>query len=129
MKDSSAQIIKNDQSPPPNFRNLVNLKNTVDDIGALSSIPPRVLTVEGVRSCYLCKVGEIGDFEIREAYENKIIVEEGLTRALGFPNVFKVEWIKIVLNCIHDMKIWLEGGPIKINKAIIHRVTWYPTLD
>lgn len=49
VKDSSAQIIRNDQSPPPNFRNLVNMDNIVDDMGALSSIPPRVLTMQNLK--------------------------------------------------------------------------------
>ena len=34
-----------------------------------------------------------------------------------------------MLSLIHNMKIWLEGRLIKINKAIIHLVTGYPTLD
>ena len=42
---------------------------------------------------------------------------------------FKTEWIKIILNIIHDGCIWLEGGPIKITKRIINRVTRFPTLD
>ena len=43
--------------------------------------------------------------------------------------MFKTEWIKIVLSQIHDSSLWLDNGPIKINKSIIHRVTSYPTLD
>ena len=30
---------------------------------------------------------------------------------------------------IHDGCLWLEGGPIKISKRIVHRVTSSPTLD
>ena len=30
---------------------------------------------------------------------------------------------------IHDNSIWLEKGPEKITKNIVHRVTGYPTLD
>lgn len=30
---------------------------------------------------------------------------------------------------IHDSSLWLDNGPIKINKRIIHRVTGYPTLN
>lgn len=63
------QIIRNDQSPPPNFRNLVNIDKIVDDMEVLSSIPPIVLTVQDLKLCYQFKVGEIGDFEIRETYE------------------------------------------------------------
>ena len=61
--------------------------------------------------------------------ENKIVERKGLTRALDFPNVFKTEWIKIVLSRIHDKFVWLEDEPIKITKRIIQRVTRYPTLD
>ena len=65
--------------------------------------------------------------EIRGAYnrlcENGVLKEEykfferkGLTRALDFPNVFKTEWICIILSRIHDGSLWLEGGPIKTTK-------------
>ena len=30
---------------------------------------------------------------------------------------------------VHDGCFWLEGGPIKLSKRIIHRVIGYPTLD
>ena len=33
------------------------------------------------------------------------------------------------MSCIHDGSLWLEGGPVKITKLIVHRVTGYPTLD
>ena len=34
-----------------------------------------------------------------------------------------------MLSQIHDGSLWIENGPIKINRRIIHRVTGYPTLD
>ena len=34
-----------------------------------------------------------------------------------------------MLSQIHDGSLWLEGGPIKITKRIIHGVIDYPTLD
>ena len=43
--------------------------------------------------------------------------------------MFKTELIRIVLSQIHDGSLWLENGPIKITKRIIHKVTGYPTLD
>ena len=78
--------------------------------------------------------------ELREAYnklcdngvlreEFNIIEKKGLTRVLDFPTAFKIEWIKIFLSRIHDGYIWLEGGPIKITKRVIHRVIGFPTLD
>ena len=63
--------------------------------------------------------------EIREAYdklcvdrvlkdEYKIVETKGLTRALEFLTVFKIEWIRLVLSRTHDGSLWLEDGPIKI---------------
>ena len=46
-----------------------------------------------------------------------------------FLNIFKTEWIRIVLSQIHDGSLYLDNGPIKITKRIIYRVTSYPTLD
>ena len=43
--------------------------------------------------------------------------------------MFKIEWILIVLSQIHNGSLWLDNGPIKIDKIIIHRVTGYSTLD
>ena len=85
-------------------------------------------------------MGSVGDMEIRKAYdrlcENGVLKEEfniverkGLTRALDFPTAFKIEWIKIMLSIIHDRCIWLEEGPIKISKRVVHRVTRLPILD
>ena len=78
--------------------------------------------------------------EMRQSYDrlcdNGVLKEEfnivetkGLTHALDFHTTFKIEWIKIVLRRIHDGCIWLEGGPIKITKRVVHRVTRFPTLD
>ena len=96
--------------------------------------------IQDVISCYTCKVGSIGDMEIRETYgklcengalkdEFKIVERKGLTHALHFPNVFKTKWMKIVLSRIHDNFIWLGNGPVKITKKIVHRVTGYPILE
>ena len=69
-------------------------------------------------------------------FENRVLKEEfqiverkGLTRILDFPTVFKMEWIRVVLSRIHDGCLWLEDGPIKLSKRIIHRVIGYPTLE
>jgi len=77
---------------------------------------------------------------IREAYdklcvdevlkdEYKIVENKGLTHALEFPTIFKTKWIRLVLSRIHDESLWLEDGPVKISKIIVHRVIGYPTLD
>ena len=96
--------------------------------------------IQDVRCCYTCKVASIGDMDIRETYgklcENRalkyelnIIERKGMTDALYFLNVFKIEWIKIVLSRIHDNYVWLDNGILKITKKIVHRLKWYPTLD
>ena len=111
-----------------------------DPASALSMIPPKVVMIQDVRKCYNCNVGSIRDLELQEAYkrlwvngklkdEYQIVEHKGLTRALDTPIVFKTKWIKIVLSHIHDGSIWLEGGPVKLTKLIMHRVTSYPTLD
>ena len=71
----------------------------------------------GCLKIYNYKIREIGDMEIREAYDKlcengilkeefKIVERKGLTRALDFPTVFKTKWIKIVLRSIHDGSLW-----------------------
>ena len=109
----------------PNFRPIPEVAYKNDPAGALSIIPPKVVMVQDVRRCYNCKVGAIGDIEIREPYdrlcengvlkdEYKIVETKGLTHALDFSTVFKTEWIMIVLRRIHDGSLWLENGLVKI---------------
>ena len=61
--------------------------------------------------------------------EFKIVERKGLTHALEFPMIFKIEWIKIVMRKLHDGCLWLEGRHTKISKRIVHKVTSYPALD
>lgn len=134
----NVQLISN-EIKQPHFWNFFDIIYKGDMSGALSMIPPQVLMIQDIRCCYTCKVKSIGDMEIRELYgklcengvlkEYKVVKRKVLTRALDFPNIFKIEWIKIVLSRIHDNYVWLEDGPIKITKRIIHRLTRYPTLD
>ena len=70
----------------------------------------------------LCDNGKLKD-------EFSIVEKKGLTKALVFPIAFKIEWIHIVLSRIHDGAFWLETGPVKITKKMVHRVTGFPTLD
>ena len=57
-----------------------------------------------IREAYdrLCKNGVIKEEEF------KIVERKGLTHALDFPSIFKIEWIKIVLSQIDDGSLWLE---------------------
>ena len=61
--------------------------------------------------------------------EFSIVEKKGLTKALVFPTAFKTEWICLVLSRIHDGSFWLEQGSVKITKKMIHKVTYFPTLD
>lgn len=130
----------NNEVKQPDFRLILEVAYKNDPVRALSMIPPKVVMVQDVRRCYNYKIGAIGDMEIREAYnkfyENGVFKEEfqiverkGLIHALDFPTVFKMEWVRIILRKIHDGCIWLEDGPIKLSKIIIHRLIGYPTLE
>lgn len=96
--------------------------------------------VQDVKKCYNYKNGAIGDLEIFNAFDKlhdkgilkdefQIVEKKGLTKALVFPIVFKIEWIHIVLSRIHDGLVWVEIGPLNIMKKIVHRVNGFPTLD
>ena len=84
--------------------------------------------IQDVRCYYIGNIGDVRDMEIRDAYkklcdngvlreEYKIVEWKGLNHALDFPEVFKNDWICIVLSCIHNNFIWLENGPIKSPKG------------
>ena len=120
----------------PYYRPILVVAQKNDPASSLSIIPAKLVMVQDVKKCYNCKIGAIGDMEIQKAYdklcENGILKEEfqiverkGLTRALDFLVVFKLERIRIVLSRIHDGCLWLEYGLIKISKRIKHRVTRY----
>ena len=90
MKVKNVQLIKNDVCEPSKFRAIPEIAYKGDSTGALSSIPLNVLMINDVRNCYMCKIGDIGDLEIRESYarlcdievlkeEFKIIERKGLT--------------------------------------------------
>lgn len=124
----------------PEFKPIPEVTYKNDPASALSIIPDKVVMVQDVRRCYNCKIGAIGDLEIYNAYdklcENKILKDDysiikrkGLSKALEFLIVFKVEWVCIMLSKIHDGDFWLETGPVKFTKKTVHRVTGIPTLD
>ena len=129
----------NNEIRQPNFRAILDIAYKQDSYGVLL-IPPQVLMIQDVICCYTCKVGSIGDMDIRETFgklcknravkeEFKIVERKGLTRVLDFPIVLKTERIKIVLSRIHDNSIWLDNGPVNIIENIVHRVIGYPTLS
>ena len=96
----NVQLINNEACEQPNFRAIPKISYKADPNSALSQIPPNVLMINDVRDCYTYKIGEVGDFELREAYgqlyengeledEFKIAKTKGLTCTLGFPQNFK----------------------------------------
>ena len=122
------------------FKHILEVAYKNDLVGALFIIPNKLMMVEDVQKCYNCKIGAIGDLEIANAFEKLcvdgklkdefIIVEKKtLTKALAFPTIFKIEWIRIFLSKIHDGAFWLETGPVKFTKKTIHRITGFQTLD
>lgn len=122
------------------FKSILEVAYKNDLAGALSIIFDKFVMVQDVHRFYNCKIGAIGDLEIYNAYdklcEKKILKDEfsiierkGLTKALEFPIVFKVEWVRIVLSKIHDGAFWLEMELVKFTKKAVHRVTGIPTLD
>ena len=111
------QLINN-EIRQPNFRSIPNTAYKQDLSSALLMMPQQVLIIQDVRCCYTCKVGSIGDMEIGDLYEKlceniilkeeyNIIERKGLTCALNFPKIFRIEWINIVLSMIHENSMWL----------------------
>ena len=133
------QLVSN-KAKQPKFKSIPKVAQENGPVSALSVIPDKVVMVQDVRKCYNYKIGAIGDLEIFQAFhklcdkgilkdEFLVVEKKGLTNALVFPIVFKIEWIHIVLSQIHDGSLWLETRPIKITKKIVHRVIGFPTLD
>ena len=112
-KDSLEIQLVSNEVKQPKFKPIPKVSYKNDLVGALSSIPDKVVMVRDVYKCYNCKVGAIGDLEIANAYE-KLCVEgklkdnfsiaekKTLTKTLAFPTMFKAKWIRIVLSRIHD---------------------------
>ena len=109
----------------PSFREIPKISYDRDPFDVLSMIPPNILMIQDARCFYTYKSWSIGNMEIRKLYNqffdngvlreaNTIVERKWLRHALYFSNIFKTEWIKIVLSRIHDKFIWLENGPIKI---------------
>ena len=72
-------IVSNDVKQP-NFWAIPEVAYKDDLTSALSMILPKVVMIQDVRKCYNCKVGSIGDLELREAYgrlcDNGVLKDE-----------------------------------------------------
>ena len=53
---------------PSKFHAIPEIAYKGEPSGPLSSIPPKVLVVHNVRCCYMCRIGELGDLEIKESF-------------------------------------------------------------
>ena len=137
---SKVQLVKSGACPPPKCSAILEIVVKRDSMGVLSLILPKVIMIHDVRSCYMCIIGEVRDYKIREACkkscneetfnnEFQTIERKGLTRVLEFLWNFIIKWIKVILSKVHDMKYWLKNELVEITKKMIHKGTCYPTLD
>ena len=99
---TNVKLISNKACAQTKFQEILEIAYKGDLARAFSSIPPNVLMMNDVHNCYMCKIGEVGDLEMREAYdrlcENGVLKDEfkflerkGLTHALAFPQVFQTK--------------------------------------
>ena len=102
------QLVSNEVKQPE-FKPIPKVTYKNDPTGALSVIPEKVFMVQDMWKCYNYKVGAIGDLEIFNTFDKlcdngklkddfSIVEKKGLTKALVFPTVFKIEWIHIVMS-------------------------------
>ena len=102
------QLVSNEVKQPE-FKAICKVAYKNFPPSALSMIQSKVIMIQDVWKCYICKVGSVGDMELRDAYdklcdngvlkeEYNIVEKKGLTWALDFPKALKIEWIKIVLS-------------------------------
>lgn len=97
---SNVQLVKSDTCPPPKYHVIPGFSMKGASMGMLSSIPPKVIMIHNVLRYYMCKISEVGDYEIRLVYQKlcdgvlkdelKIFVRKGLTHALDLLINFKI---------------------------------------
>lgn len=104
-------------------------------ISALSYVPSGVLLVEDIHSYIHCKLKELGDKFIQNEFKGFCVNDQlkekflslktkGLANVVDFLDQFHDEWVRYVLNRVHDQFLWLEAQAlIKITKEVILRVT------
>ena len=62
------QLVSNEVKQPE-FKPIPEVAYKNDPVGALSTIPNKVVMVQDVCKCYNCKIGAIGDLEIYNAFD------------------------------------------------------------
>lgn len=68
-KVDTMKFIRDDTCDEPKYKIHLETTTQKNKVGALSTVPPRVLLVSDIRLFYHCKIMEIGDYELREYYE------------------------------------------------------------
>lgn len=53
LQVSNSQLVRNDICPPPKFKAYLEIAMKGDYLGALLSIPHRVIMIHDVRLCYM----------------------------------------------------------------------------
>ena len=66
---SKVKGIEGKELKQPIFKAILDIAYKRDPYGVLSMIPRQGLMIQDVKKCYNCKIGSIGDMEIREAYD------------------------------------------------------------
>ena len=111
-------MVRSDSCPPPKFCAIPKISMKGDSMAMLPLILPKVIMIHNVWCFYVYKIGEVDDYKMHATYEKlwnegilknefKNFEKKGLTHVLEFPRNFKIEWIKVILRRIHDMKFWL----------------------
>lgn len=133
-------VISINDEPTPRFK-LYPLKvEDKENVGALSSLPLRVMLTEDIRNFIHKKVAKLEDYEINKLYntqlrieinlkdENKHLETKGLMQIAFFPK-FIEEWIKYVLSHVHEIFMLLyEENPIRTNNKILNSYGHWSTL-
>ena len=99
---TNIQLIRNEACEPPKFKAILEIAYKANPNGALSQIHLNILMINDVRDFYMCKIGKVVNYEIREAYaklcENGVLRDEfkitkmkKLTHSLSFMQNFKNE--------------------------------------
>ena len=58
----NVQLVMSDDCPPPKFCVILDIVMKEDSTCVLSLIPPKVIMTHDVWRCYMCKIGEVGDY-------------------------------------------------------------------
>ena len=73
------QLVSNEVKKPK-VKAIPKVAYKNDPVDALSMIPVKVVMIQDVCKCYNCKVGSVGDMELRDAYDkfcdNRFLKEE-----------------------------------------------------